>query len=634
MKKRFGRGLRWAVKAMKLVFIAFCIFAGSLFFRQQSLPAKWAENYVQRHLPDTLRFTLGEMSFGFRDGLYLGDIKLFDRTRKDALTPLVAVEELYVDVFARKVRAVGAFYDKLPDSYYEPGGYAYGPRSLMAVPPPPWDFRLPNLPVFKLIAERPCILGLRPQLVEGEVKIRPTRAEVNNIKVEWPRQSTLPMVVAGYIFFDIPDKKLKGECAGLATQAFIRPHLVVLDIPVSLPYMDGFTGVKGPIPAYFSWDVNLDTGQTTLEVGVHPVLGEYNQVAMQRADGKIKVEVWYRDGFMESDVTIGPITAYDAGGRQLEGGFVVHRRNATDDITLDFDAKSALPFKDLLNIIDCLNDGTLDCFRCDEPPKITVKGLLAAEAERQSANDLHGTFSTARCTLMDVSMLDAKADYAYVGDTVSFTNVTARGLRGGDIKMWAALKVPACDTERATVEMDVAYARGSVEEVADYFDFDLGDKKGKLEGIFHFTGPLSTNLVNEMDGFGQVRIEDGHLAQMKLFAGMTAALAEYVPGVSTIVNQNTGSCTFTVEQGIFKTDDLLIEGGLFSISAAGTYNIAEDNLDFLVRMEFTRKDSMLGRYVVRPILLPFAKLLLEFKVRGPIDAAEWDYQGILDKVGL
>ncbi|MBR4353713.1 MAG: hypothetical protein IKP97_00230 [Kiritimatiellae bacterium] len=632
--KRFGKGLRWTVKAMKLVFIAFCIFAGSLFFRQQSLPAEWVERCVQERLPDTLRFTLGEASFGFKQGLYLGDLKLFDLARKDATTPLVAAEELYIDFIARKVRAVGAFYDKLPDSYYEPGGYAYGPRSQMAVPPPPWDFRLPKLPTFKLIAERPCILGLRPQSVEGEVKVRPLRAEINNIKVEWPRQAALPMVVAGYIFFDISDKRLKGECAGLATQPFIRPHLVILDIPVSLPYMDGFTGVKGPIPAYFSWDVNLDTGHTVLEVGVHPVLGEYNRVPMKRADGKIKIEVWYRDGFMESDVTIGPVTAYDAEGRQLEGGFVVHRRNAEDAITLDFDAKSDLPFKDVLSIIDCLNDGTLDDFKCDAPPRITVKGLLAAEPERQGENDLHGTVETARCTLFDIPMIDAKADYAYVGDTVTFTNVTARGMRGGDIKMWAALKVPAGEPESATADVDIAYTRGSVEEVADYFDFDLGDKKGKLEGTFHFSGPLTTNMVNEMDGFGRVRIEDGHLAQMKLFAGMTAALAEYVPGVATIVNQNTGSCTFTLENGVFKTDDILIEGGLFSISAAGTYNIPEDDLDFLVRMEFTRKDSMLGRYVVRPILLPFAKLLLEFKVRGPIDDAEWDYQGILDKVGL
>ncbi len=631
--KRLGRFLLWFGKAMKLIFIAFCVFAGSLFFRQQTLPADWLERMIQSRLPDSLVFHLGAGSFGFKDGLYLSDIKLYDRTRKDALTPLVAVESLYVDFFGRRVRAVGAFYDKLPDGYYEPG-YAYGPRSLMKEPPPPWNFRFPRIPKFKLLADRPNILGIKPQFVEGEVKIRPTRAEINNITVTWPRQSAKPMTVSGYIFFDILDKRLKGECEGLATQAFMRPHMVILDIPVILPYYDGFTDVQGPIPAYFAWDVDLDTGHTVLDLALHPSLGQYNQVPMKKADGKLKVEVWYRDGFMESDVTIGPITAYDTEGRLLDGGLKVHRRDAEDRITLEFDATSELRLKDILGIIDCLNDGTLDCFQCQTSPKVTVKGTMAPEIARQAENNLGGTIDASKCTLFDIPMLNAKADYSYVGDTVTFTNVTAKGVRGGDINMWARLKIPGCDPEKASAEVDIVYTRGSVEEVADYFDFDLGDKKGKMEGRFHFSGPLTTNMLSQVDGYGNVKIEDGHLAQMKLFAGMTAALADHVPGVAAIVNQNTGSCTYTMEDGVFKTDDLLIEGSLFSISASGTYDIRQDNLDFRVLMQFTRKDSVLGAYFVRPILWPFAKMLLEFKVKGPIDDARWDYQGILDKVGL
>ena len=43
---------------------------------------------------------------------------------------------------------------------------------------------------------------------------------------------------------------------------------------------------------------------------------------------------------------------------------------------------------------------------------------------------------------------------------------------------------------------------------------------------------------------------------------------------------------------------------------------------------------MLGKYLIRPIMWTFSKLLMEYKVRGPMDHAEWDYQGILDRVGL
>ena len=631
--KRIGKILRVMGKAMKLIFIAFCIYTGSLLFRQQELPAEWIEDRLQERLPENLVLHLGGGSFGFRDGLTLTDVKLYNKARKDALSPMVAVERASINLLTRRVHLVAPYYDKLPDGYYEPG-YAYGPRSQLKEAPPPWDFRLPRLPKFRLTAERPDILGIKPERVEGEVTVNPTRAEINNIKVKWPRQTALPMTVDGYIYFDIAEKHLAGECEGLATQAFIRPHLVILDIPVCLPYVDAFTGVQGPIPAYFAWDVNLDTGKTVLDLGLHPTLGAYRKVPMKRADGVLKIEVWYRDGFMESDIHIGPITAYDNSGRMLEGGFIVHRQGPNDDITLEVDAKSELKKDDILEIIDCLNDGTLDDFKCETPLKVWVKGFLATEDERQAANDLRGEMAVERCEIFNIAMENAQTEYEYKGDELTFKNATAKGSLGGELSAWAKFKLPAMESDKASVELDVNYRKGSVEEVADFFDFDLGDRKGKMEGSIHLSGPLTTNLLSKANGYGRINIEDGHLAQMKLFAGMTSALAEYVPGVGTIVNQNTGSCTFTIEDGVLKTDDLIIEGSLFSISAKGTYDIANDNLDFTVLTQFTRKESMLGKYLIRPIMWTFSKLLMEYKVRGPMDHAEWDYQGILDRVGL
>ena len=616
---------------MKLIFIAFCVYIGSLFFRQQTLPAEWLESQIQARLPDKLVLHLGGVSIGFK-GLRLEDVKLYDRSRKDALSPMVAVERLEVNFFLRRVKAVGAYYDKLPDSYYEPGDYAYGPRSLMAEPPPPWDFRLPRIPKFKLIAERPYILGLKPQYVEGWVRIRPERAEINDIKVVWPRQSRLPMVCNGYIFFDIPAKQLKGETEGLSTQAFIRPHLVVLDVPVSLPYMDGFTGVENPVPAYFAWDVDLDTGHTVLDLGLHPTLGFYNKVPMRRVDGTLKIEVWYEQGEMCLDVHVGPLNALDPEGKMLEGGLIVHRRGKK--CMVEFDAKSNLKLQNLLDIIDCLNDGTLDSFQCLKNPYITVSGVLASDIANQAENDLHGEIACESCTLFDIPLLNAQTKYAYVGDAVFFTNATANGTYGGEMAGWAKLNIPGLDAQRAVAELDIKYRRGSVEELGGLFSFDLGDRKGMLEGSLHITGPMCEDFFARGNGYGYVRVKDGHLAQMKLFAGMTAALANTVPGVGTIVNQNTGGCTYRIEDGVFQTDDLFIEGSLFSISAKGTYDIAKDNLDFTVQLQFTRHDSILGQYFVRPLLWPFTKLLMEYKVRGPIDNAEWDYQGMLDKVGL
>ncbi len=119
---------------------------------------------------------------------------------------------------------------------------------------------------------------------------------------------------------------------------------------------------------------------------------------------------------------------------------------------------------------------------------------------------------------------------------------------------------------------------------------------------------------------------------MKLFMGLTDLLANEVPGVDKVVDQSEASATFTIEKGVVRSRDILIEGALFSISARGEYDIANDSLDFVVRVELMRKDSILGKYLIRPVLWPFTKLLLEFKVAGSLDDPKWKYISVLDRI--
>ena len=44
-----------------------------------------------------------------------------------------------------------------------------------------------------------------------------------------------------------------------------------------------------------------------------------------------------------------------------------------------------------------------------------------------------------------------------------------------------------------------------------------------------------------------------------------------------------------------------------------------------------KKESLVGK-IVHPVTLPFTKLLLEFKVNGPLDDPQWKYVKILDRI--
>jgi len=88
---------------------------------------------------------------------------------------------------------------------------------------------------------------------------------------------------------------------------------------------------------------------------------------------------------------------------------------------------------------------------------------------------------------------------------------------------------------------------------------------------------------------------------------------------------------FTIRDSVLHTDNLLLEGDIFSISARGTYNIAADKLDFTIRANIFKQKTIAGR-ITRLVTLPFTRLLLEFKVFGSLENPDWSYVNIIEKI--
>jgi hypothetical protein len=245
---------------------------------------------------------------------------------------------------------------------------------------------------------------------------------------------------------------------------------------------------------------------------------------------------------------------------------------------------------------------------------------------------LGGAAEFAKGKFFGIPVRNVRLEYFYKGDDVVLTNVVAFGTAGGTVTGAAKLTIPGRDETKASFELAGDYRGGSLEEMADLLGADFGDRHGKVEGHLELAGPMATNFVEKLNGKGHVYVKDGKISQMKMFAGMTELLADKVPGVATIVNQSDGAADFVITNGVLRTWDVRIEGALFSISAAGEYDMVKDDLDFVVRVRFMRDDSILGKYFIRPITWTFSKLLMEFKVTGSLDEPKWKYISIVDRV--
>ncbi len=607
------------MKTVKWTFIVFLLFLGSLLFRDQRIPSGWVVSAVSARLPDRLVFQCDSAAFGFRHGARIGGIRLYDKERADPLQPLMSADSVSVDFILRRVRVVALKVPRLHDGYYEPGNQERNERV---------EVELPKIPKFTLSLVRPDVLGVAPDRVRAVVRTGAHRIELEEFHVMWP-DIDRRMVLDGTCYVDFDTQRVYGETRGEARQAHFRPMLVALDLPSVLPYMDAFTGVTEPVRAACVWDVNLVNSDFKLHLELHPVLGRYNGVPMRQVDGEINVSVYTRGTNLNYVTTIGPLVARDPKGRPLEGKLSV--RGTNDVVNIDFDARSSLDKAPLLDIIDYLNDGTLDCVRCDTAPEITVNGTLATDSARQADNDLSGTISFKKGMFFDMHLDDVSLNYAYRGDTVSFTDVRAKGRDGGMYSGEAAIRVPAGDAEEATFRISMDCRDGSLAEFAEALGKDFGGRRGVVNGVGELSGPISTNLYPRLNGHGKIRVTDECISQMKLFMGLTDYLAKNVPGVAGLVNQSQVSADYTITNGIIESDNIYIEGDVFTIKAWGKYDIPNDQLDFVVRLQLLRNDSFLAK-LVRPVTFPFTKLLLEFKVTGSVDEPQWNYISVIDRI--
>ena len=497
------RTVKWTFAVLALSVLLLVL---ALVFRQVPVPVALVDSLAARVLPPDIGLGVDSVALGVRRGLTVRGLRVADRGKEGDASFVAGADSIEVDFLGRHVRIVGARYPRLPDSYYAPENKERNGRV---------ECELPNLPRFSLTLINPEILAVRADRVVANVEVTRDRVTFDRIRLEWPDDDA-KMSIVGFCYVDLSRQVVYGEVRGLARQPNIRPMLVALDVPVALPYFDGFTDVPAPVPSWCGWKVNLVNNDLDLYLDLHPTLGRYNTVPMEKADGKIHLHVYTREDFLNYNQTIGPIKASGAGGRSLEGTVTVSGTNGYN--TVNVDARSNLPLAEVLKIA---------------------------------------------------------------------------GFEG------------------------------------DYVDDDVvGESSCQLE--FRFPRSM-TDDYGLLNGKGHVEIKKGQLMRMKGFRGLLEAMPSVAPAVSWFTDTTQASCDYVIKNGVVSTDNAYIEGSLFSIKMYGAFDAVANALDYTVRVQFTKKDSFVGK-LLHPITWPFTKLLLEFHLTGTPEHPKWKYISVVDRV--
>ena len=608
-------------KAAWYSFILLSVFVASLFFRSQSVPGFVIDGLCRRMSSDGFAVSCDRASFGFRHGLSLSGIRFYDREKKqNPENPVCTVSGVHWDLFSRTVVVSGAKYPRLPDSYYDDSVPSSAPGAL--------DIDLPEFDPVRVVLEKPSILGIDASSLETFVSSDGHRIEAKSISLELPDKDR-DTRVSGAVTLDLDSQKMFFSIAGAVSQHQIRPLIEVLDVGIAVEYMDAFTGVEKPVESAMDFSCDLVSGAIDIGLKLRPDSGKYNGVAFESAEGTIEVLSRIAGTGRDYHLTIDVPRVIDSAGSVSCAKLTVEDP-AAGKMLLGVDAKSSLSLEDALAVSEVISLDDLPAIRCEAPPVITLKGKAGTSSEDSALNDLSGTVFLRRGTINGFVVNNLATSYTLKG-TILESVSSATGKSGGKLSWRDRMDLEGFREGKARFSVSGSYRDGTLEEIADAFSFDLGERNGKIDWDLSLSGELGANAVSTLNGSGKLKIADGHLAQMKLFAGFTKLLAAKIPGVSFFVNQTQASATFTITNGVFESSDIYIEGGFFSVKGWGRYDMAADNLDFTVRAQFLKKESIAGK-IVHPLTFPFTKFLLEFKVEGPIDDPRWQYISIPDRI--
>ncbi|MGN0845973.1 MAG: AsmA-like C-terminal region-containing protein [Kiritimatiellia bacterium] len=623
----------------------------SLLCFEQTVPKSVLDRLTARVSSEDYIVGVESASFSLSRGLRLRNVRVLDRgyrygpTNEPRRTVMSASRvDIAFDLnrlpwsratILRAVTLTDLHYPRLPLGYYIPDSVEF---------PGQPDFRevnealkldLPDLRPFGVTLIRPEILGIStPRVTAPFVDVSPDGLRVRDIELTWVDADIPgPMLLRGEVAMDLRGQQLQGAVWGQTRQHHIRPLLVALDITNSYQFIDAFTKVEAPVDATCKFDVNLRNNDLHLWLDLHPRDGCYRSVPFKSVDGTLDIRVFVRETFQNARIEIaGPSTTGGLVGVLNDetsiGGRVVYE-NTNDVGTVNFlNVAVHAPLTNVLAIANVFTDGTFDCLSITScVPTATIDGRVAVADEHAALNDLKGTLAFDAGSLFGIEMRQAATAFRVAGTTITFTNASASGLHGGKIRGGGVISVPDSRQDQASFEIDLTGDSLQLADVAQALDCDPGDRRGLVSGRVRLTGPLATNAVARMGGEGHLVCRDGHLAQMKLFAGLTDYLAKHVPGISGIVNLSRASSDFTLKDGVLRATNAVVEGNLISVRAEGGYDLVNDRLDCRAHVTLTRNESLLGK-LATPITWPFAnlaKVLLEFRIQGPLDDPKWTY---------
>jgi hypothetical protein len=610
------------IKTLFWLFLLLILAAGvCLYILEQGVPEPFVQRLADKLSSDELVCRIERVNFSLRSGLTIRNIKLFrKRTTGETLLSIdKATAEFAIFTLAPMSERLKRITIKSFDFPLLP---KRKPKEPGEKPTPFPEINLPSISPFELVLDNPNILGIRAEKVTATITAEHPTLSVSNLKSVWPDKPKA-LTVAGFTTIDVQQKRLIGKVTGQAFPGHITPLLSQLrGARNAVKQIDCFQNIAQPMNATYTVDLDLDKLDYAMSIDVESGPSTYRDVPVRFVKGAIGITD-------TNNLVIVDIRIIDGA---THTGTMKGRLVYTDDTdALSIDAETTVVKDELLSIINVLNHGELHAITCDGGLRVAAKGVVTVNSSNPlTTNDLHVAISFDKGTILRIPVGKTSTDLHLYAYSASCNTIQATIANGGTATGYFNAYFPDYSATNTTFVTKLTADKADFANIL-CITSTTNTYPGKLSGTIQLSGPLSGDILSSLNGEGRLELTDGLFARIPLFSGLTDWLANNIPGVGTLVNQSSGNLSFVMTNGLARTQDLVIEGSIFSIAGTGTYLLPKDALDVSIKVNIFKERSFAGQ-ISRIVAFPFTRMLLDFHLGGTTRLPIWSYVSILERI--
>ena len=570
-------------------------------------------------------FRIDRITYSLQRGLTVHRIKMFPKYVMER--PFISAEEINAEFSLLSFEPLRDRLKRVTIKGFDFPALPPRPPRDPDAPKPPSRVRevnidLPEISPFEFVLENANIFGLQAEKVTATIATTAAQATATGVNAKWPERFG-DVGVTGDVTLDCETKRIIAHAQGRTFPHLITPLLSGLRAKGVVKQIDCFEDFTAPVTATYTVDAELTRLDYTMVIGVEAQEFSYRGIPAKSVQGTVVVTD--TNNIIVAD--IGPFSGTLLSDGELSGRMVYR----DDDDSLFIDVQGSAPKSDLLTMINILNKGELDLLQCQSPVSATVKGIVATNPRKTSAtNDLNAVISIAKGSVLKIPIVDASCDLKVYAHSAQVDNISCAPVDGGKIEGWVHFAFPNYSPSNTT------FVAKLVSNQADFSNLMCIARTnntftGKVTGEFLLSGAASGRVLGSLEGEGSANVEDCIIARIPLFAGLTDWLARNIPGVSSVVNQSSARLDFTMVNGVATTENMWVEGNVFSVRCKGTYVPETDSVSMVARMNVLTEQSLVG-WLVQTVTRPLTRILLEFRLSGTASNPEWSYINVFEKL--